>query len=260
MLKEATGNEADLIRAELAQVQAGVERQRRKRLGTAAVVGVTCCSALQATLESQSFDVVLLDEASQMTEPISLVPLLRARPRSEQASDLGSRSSVNKAEAQLVVQLVLALLQWQGPCSSIGGPGGPAEGRVQQTNTDAVGSARLSVAPHQLGIICFFRGQAILIRQMLASELHIAGAADVQVATVDSFQGAEKDVILLATTTTNPNSEFCSDGARINVAITRARHHLVVFGMADVLAKWRDPRDDRCGSHKHSLLVSAAVK
>jgi superfamily I DNA and/or RNA helicase len=50
-------------------------------------------------------------------------------------------------------------------------------------------------------------------------------------------QGAEKDIILLATTTTNPNSEFCSDGARINVAITRARHHLVVVGMADVLAQ-----------------------
>lgn len=34
-------------RSEIAQVQAGAERQRRKRLGTAAVVGVTCCAALQ---------------------------------------------------------------------------------------------------------------------------------------------------------------------------------------------------------------------
>lgn len=60
---------------------------------------------------------------------------------------------------------------------------------------------------------------------------------DVQVATVDAFQGAEKDVVLLATTTTNPRSEFCSDGARLNVALTRARHHLLVLGAASVLAQ-----------------------
>jgi superfamily I DNA and/or RNA helicase len=52
----------------------------------AAVAGDTSCAAVtaavtQATFQSQSFDVVILDEASQMTEPLSLVPLLQARPR-----------------------------------------------------------------------------------------------------------------------------------------------------------------------------------
>jgi hypothetical protein len=36
-----------LCRCEIVQLQAGAERQRRKRLSTAAVVGVTCCAALQ---------------------------------------------------------------------------------------------------------------------------------------------------------------------------------------------------------------------
>jgi hypothetical protein len=36
---------------------------------------------MQSTLEGQAFDVLLLDESSQMTEPTSLVPLLRAKPR-----------------------------------------------------------------------------------------------------------------------------------------------------------------------------------
>lgn len=58
----------------------------------------------------------------------------------------------------------------------------------------------------------------------------------VQVATVDSFQGAEKDVVVLATTTSNPRSEFCSDAGRLNVALTRARRHLVVAGAAAVLS------------------------
>lgn len=44
-------------------------------------MGTTCCSALLSTLQGLTFDVVLLDESSQMTEPVSLVPLLRANAR-----------------------------------------------------------------------------------------------------------------------------------------------------------------------------------
>lgn len=51
------------------------------------------------------------------------------------------------------------------------------------------------------------------------------------------FQGAEKEVVILATTTTNPHSEFCSDAARLNVALTRARRHLAVVGSAAVLSQ-----------------------
>jgi superfamily I DNA and/or RNA helicase len=53
----------------------GADRQRRKRVKSAAVVGVTCCSAGLPVLEGHSFDVVLLDEASQMVEPLTLNPL-----------------------------------------------------------------------------------------------------------------------------------------------------------------------------------------
>jgi superfamily I DNA and/or RNA helicase len=45
------------------------------------VVGVTCCSALLSALDGQAFDVVVLDECSQMVEPLSLVPLIRAKCR-----------------------------------------------------------------------------------------------------------------------------------------------------------------------------------
>ncbi len=50
-------------------------------LQVAQVVGVTCFSAMQAMLEGQAFDVVVLDECSQMTEPVSLIPLLQAKAR-----------------------------------------------------------------------------------------------------------------------------------------------------------------------------------
>lgn len=57
---------------------AGAERQKKRLLKTVPVVGVTCCSALLPALDGQRFDVVLLDECSQMVEPLSMVPLARA--------------------------------------------------------------------------------------------------------------------------------------------------------------------------------------
>ena len=59
-------------------MRAGAERARKRKLKTAAVVGVTCCSAGQPLLDGQRFDIVVLDECSQMVEPLSLIPLLRA--------------------------------------------------------------------------------------------------------------------------------------------------------------------------------------
>lgn len=103
--------------------------------------------------------------------------------RSQSAEGAG-RSSMNKTEAQLVVQLVLALLncrarptqqqkehqqqQQQGVhveeasscCSS-----DEDEGEEQKEDAAAV-------QPHQLGVICFFRGQAMLIRQLLIAGEH----------------------------------------------------------------------------------------
>lgn len=63
------------------QVKAGAARARQQRLKTAAVVGVTCCSAALPALDGAAFEVVVLDEASQMIEPLSLLPLVRASCR-----------------------------------------------------------------------------------------------------------------------------------------------------------------------------------
>ena len=54
-------------------------------------------------------------------------------------------------------------------------------------------------------------------------------AEGVQVNTVDSFQGAEKNIIILSTVRTSA-SGFLDDPKRINVAVTRARHHLLIVG------------------------------
>lgn len=48
------------------------------------------------------------------------------------------------------------------------------------------------------------------------------------------MQGMEKDIILLATTITHAGA-FATDAQRVNVALTRARHHLIVLGCSQVL-------------------------
>lgn len=70
-----------LRRSSLPSCHAGADRQRKRLLKTVPIVGVTCCSSLLAVLDGQQFDVVILDESSQMVEPLSAVPLLRARAR-----------------------------------------------------------------------------------------------------------------------------------------------------------------------------------
>ena len=55
---------------------------------------------------------------------------------------------------------------------------------------------------------------------------------DLEIDTVDGFQGREKEVVILTMVRSNERGEigFLSDTRRTNVAITRARRKLIVIG------------------------------
>ena len=68
---------------------------------------------------------------------------------------------------------------------------------------------------------------------------------DVTVSTVDGYQGAERDYIILSCVRNNDRDQigFVEDLRRMNVSITRARFGLIIIGSAAVLRKhdgWRE--------------------
>ncbi|KAJ3363157.1 hypothetical protein GGF32_004728 [Allomyces javanicus] len=117
------------------------------------------------------------------------------------------------------------------------------------------GVPRLHVPASDVGIITLYRGQVEALRGMLkepgGNALGLApvrhsstGGGDdesdspdlVAVNTVDAFQGSEKRVILVSCVR-SANVGFSDDARRINVMLTRARHHLVMFGHRALLSR-----------------------
>ncbi|PWA91994.1 regulator of nonsense transcripts 1 [Artemisia annua] len=100
---------------------------------------------------------------------------------------------------------------------------------------------RSGVVPSQIGVITPYEGQrAYIVNYMsrngaLRQQLY----KEIEVASVDSFQGREKDYIILSCVRSNEHQGigFLNDPRRLNVALTRARYGIVILGNPKVLSK-----------------------
>ena len=95
---------------------------------------------------------------------------------------------------------------------------------------------KCTVKAEQIGIITPYEGQRCYIVSHISKNI---GITEIEVASVDSFQGREKDYIILSCVRSNDHNGigFLDDPRRLNVALTRARYGLVIVGNAMALAK-----------------------
>ena len=107
--------------------------------------------------------------------------------------------------------------------------------RAEAANCERIVSSflRLGAQPSQIGVITPYRGQ----RDHLASVMK--QHCGVEIASVDSFQGREKDYIVLSCVRSNDDRRigFLSDPRRLNVALTRAKYGMCILGNPSVLGK-----------------------
>lgn len=124
-------------------------------------------------------------------------------------------SHFNPAEADLLLRyLSMLYTQWQ-------------EGAAPRTN------------PPTTGIISPYREQVnYLTEQLPAYEALQPFLEQIQVHTIDGFQGQERDIIAISLVRSNDDGQigFLADTRRMNVAMTRARRKLMVAGDSATIA------------------------
>lgn len=89
------------------------------------------------------------------------------------------------------------------------------------------------VADYSIGIISPYKSQVGLLKEMASSfELIQRYRPNISIHTVDGFQGQERDIVAMSLVRSNEKSEigFLKDIRRTNVAMTRAKKKLVMFG------------------------------
>ena len=100
----------------------------------------------------------------------------------------------------------------------------------------------LTRAKHLLVVISPYKKQVFKLKgHLFRSKLDPSQRKLVEVETIDGFQGREKDIILFSSVRSGNKIGFLQDYRRMNVALTRAKHLLVVVGKFDTLkndAKW----------------------
>lgn len=291
--KPALWAEAKALMADARQLES---RAVKRVLDDADIICATTTGLDPFLLGNRSFDLVVLDEAGQATEPNAWIPLLRGTSLicggdhcqlpptvlSREAAEQGLGISLMERLVQLYGPLVTRRLDIQyrmhesimnfssqefyegalqaapavaqhrlrdilpalgaqddlGPLLFIDTAG---SGFQEETERDSgsrfnLGEAKiverrianllaLGLAAEQIAVITPYAAQARLLRDRLAGQ-------GIEVDTIDGFQGREKEAVVISLVRSNDDQEigFLKENRRLNVALTRARRHMLVIG------------------------------
>lgn len=315
----AAGNGVDArnIRANLRRL-ARLNRQKERSvtlevLRAASIILCTTIGAGDPVFEllhgeESTFDLAIVDEAAQATEPATWIPLLKARRAvlvgdscqlpptiiSRDAIEMGlGRSMLERAEGlrggallrQLDIQYRMHQLicSWSSNAMYAGSvrsakfvakrtladmpgvqstdetsstlmvldtrsPTGVLQAGAVERSAIAFGSGVASlyneaeadlvklhvirllqagVAGNKMVVQSPYNAQVELLRETLECT---PGAEEIEVASVDSFQGREADAVIISMVRCNQSGAvgFLADARRLNVAVTRARRHVTI--------------------------------
>jgi len=271
------------------------------------IVCTTNSSSASQALEGREFDLCIIDEATQATEPSCLIPIVKAKKLvmagdhkqlpptilNEKAKKEGLSETMFERLIALYGEEIKTILRVQyrmhekimkfsderfyrseikadqsvkrhtlsdivekstsGKFDEILEPREPIvlvdtssempeRSRSNSTSKENPGEAvlagelskrflKMGLDPVDIGVITPYHDQSDLIRSKIKEE-------NIEVDTVDGFQGREKEVIILSLTRSNRegNIGFLRDLRRLNVSITRARRKLVVIGDVSTLS------------------------
>lgn len=274
-------------------------------LKAAQIICATCVGSGDKRLSGFKFRAVLIDEATQATEPEALISVMHGAPQviligdhrqlgpvvlCKKAAKAGYNQSLferlinlglrpNRLQVQYRMHPCLSAFPsncfyegslqngvsafdrlrsidfpWPNPdnpmffmasygSEEISSSGTSFLNRTESLNCEAIVSRliRCSIDPEKIGVITPYDGQRAYIQQYMQNNGSLATDfyKAVEVASVDAFQGREKDYIILSCVRSNDHGGigFLSDARRLNVALTRAKYGLVILGNPKVLAK-----------------------
>lgn len=83
-------------------------------------------------------------------------------------------------------------------------------------------------------VVCPYKAQRIAVEEEVGNQRY---NFEVNVTTVDAVQGGEADIVILLMTRSSGYVQFLLDKHRLNVALSRARDAVIVFGHLNCLAK-----------------------
>ncbi|CEP18867.1 hypothetical protein [Parasitella parasitica] len=251
-------------------ISTAIQRFRKtesvNQLQTVNVIGTTFMSSTFDIFIGMKFPLVLVDEASQLMEPLTLVPLARFSCNrliligdplqlpptlATNAQDGKAGKGLDKTMFNRMIELghESVMLRTQYRCHPrISGISNALfyERRLINGVTDQDRKPLIDGLPTLLFVDVGGTEQKSMRNKEQADKLsEYLGAntasdaastlKSVQISTVDAFQGGEKDVIILSTVRTS-ESQFMDNQPRVNVALTRAKRHLIILGNRNVFS------------------------
>ncbi|XP_037000307.2 DNA replication ATP-dependent helicase/nuclease DNA2 isoform X3 [Artibeus jamaicensis] len=141
----------------------------------------------------------------------------------------------------------------------------PAPEQVEKSGVSNITEAKLIVFltsifikagcnPSDIGIVAPYRQQLKIINDLLAH----SSFGVVEVNTVDKYQGRDKSIILVSFVRSNKDGtlgELLKDWRRLNVAITRAKHKLILLGCVSSLNRYPPLGKLLCHLNSEKLII-----